>query len=228
MTNDQNSKQNNKVVQQFGNLNKTYRENKFYLAVKRVFDILFSLVLLAVLSPLMLVTAVLIKTDGGPVFYVQERVGKNGKHFKMFKFRSMVVHADAPEILEQLRSQNEMDGPMFKMEHDPRITKIGKFIRKTSIDELPQLINVLIGNMSVVGPRPPLPSEVEQFNEYQKQKLLVKQGITCYWQCSGRNNILFDEWIELDLKYIYESSLLTDIKIILKTIPAVLSAKGAN
>lgn len=144
----------------------------------------------------------------------------------MYKFRSMVHNAE--ELLEELKEQNEMDGPVFKIKEDPRITKVGKFIRKTSIDELPQLFNVLLGDMSLVGPRPPIPREVAQYNDYQLQRLLVKPGITCYWQISGRNNIDFDEWVELDLKYIRERSLLNDIKIIFKTLPVLLGDSNAS
>ena len=140
----------------------------------------------------------------------------------------MCVNADSPEMLAKLQAMNEMDGPAFKIKEDPRITKVGRFIWRTSMDELPQLVNILLGDMSIVGPRPPLVSEVKQYTEYQKQRLLVKQGLTCYWQCSGRNNISFDEWVELDLKYIRERSLWTDLKIILKTVPAVLSGNGAE
>lgn len=141
----------------------------------------------------------------------------------MYKFRSMVHNAE--DLLESLMSKNEMDGPVFKIKDDPRITKIGKFIRKTSLDELPQLFNVLKGDMSLVGPRPPIPREVIQYNKYQYQRLLVKPGITCYWQISGRNNIDFDEWVELDLKYIKERNLFKDIYIILMTLPVLLGDK---
>lgn len=212
----------------YAGLADNFKENRFYLFVKRAFDIVFSAVMIILLFPLMLLTALLVKLDGGPAFYIQERVGKNGKHFMIYKFRSMIKNADDPDILKEVQKLNEMDGPMFKSAVDPRITKVGRVIRKLSIDELPQLFNVLIGNMSIVGPRPPLQSEVDMFTDYQKQKLLVKQGITCYWQCSGRNNIKFEEWIDLDLKYIKECGILTDLKIILKTVPAVLSTKGAN
>ena len=142
------------------------------------------------------------------------------------KFRSMVHNAE--DLLESLMSKNEMDGPVFKIKDDPRITKIGKFIRKTSLDELPQLFNVLKGDMSLVGPRPPIPREVIQYNKYQYQRLLVKPGITCYWQISGRNNIDFDEWVELDLKYIKERNLFKDIYIILMTLPVLLGDKNAS
>lgn len=203
-----------------------FREKKVYSFFKRIMDIICSLLALIILSPVFLFTAIAIKIDDkGPVFYVQERAGKNGKKFKMYKFRSMCVNAE--NKLEKLKSKNEMDNVAFKMKDDPRITKVGRFIRKASIDELPQLVNVLKGEMSVVGPRPPLLNEVKQYNNHQRNRLLVKPGLTCYWQCSGRNNIPFDQWVELDLKYIDERSVFTDIKIILKTVPAVLSARGA-
>lgn len=205
-----------------------FKEKPLYDAIKRLFDILISGIALILLSPLLLVLVIMVRSDGGPAIYYQNRVGKNGKTFRIFKFRSMCVNADLPEMLAKLQAMNEMDGPAFKIKEDPRITKVGRFIRRTSMDELPQLVNILLGDMSIVGPRPPLVSEVKQYTEYQKQRLLVKQGLTCYWQCSGRNNISFDEWVELDLKYIRERSLWTDLKIILKTVPAVLSGNGAE
>lgn len=205
-----------------------FKEKPLYDAIKRLFDILISGIALILLSPLLLVLVIMVRSDGGPAIYYQNRVGKNGKTFRIFKFRSMCVNADSPEMLAKLQAMNEMDGPAFKIKEDPRITKVGHFIRRTSMDELPQLVNILLGDMSIVGPRPPLVSEVKQYTEYQKQRLLVKQGLTCYWQCSGRNNISFDEWVELDLKYIRERSLWTDLKIILKTVPAVLSGNGAE
>ena len=205
-----------------------FKEKPLYDAIKRLFDILISGIALILLSPLLLVLVIMVRSDGGPAIYYQNRVGKNGKTFRIFKFRSMCVNADSPEMLAKLQAMNEMDGPAFKIKEDPRITKVGRFIRRTSMDELPQLVNILLGDMSIVGPRPPLVSEVKQYTEYQKQRLLVKPGLTCYWQCSGRNNISFDEWVELDLKYIRERSLWTDLKIILKTVPAVLSGNGAE
>ncbi|NLJ16518.1 MAG: sugar transferase [Clostridiales bacterium] len=197
-----------------------------YEFFKRAFDIVASLLGIIVLSPLLLVIALIIKfSDKGPVFFVQNRTGKDGKVFKMYKFRSMYV--DAEKRRNELLDQNEADGPLFKIAKDPRVTKIGAFIRKTSIDELPQLFNCLIGNMSVVGPRPLVTYEQDQCTEYQAQRLLVKPGITCYWQISGRSDLNFDDLIELDLKYIKERSFLTDIKIIFKTFSAVLKSKGA-
>ena len=195
---------------------------------KRFFDILLSGMALLVLSPLFLVLWLWVRSDGGPGFYTQTRVGKDGKRFHIYKFRSMCVNADSPEMLEKLRQFNEMDGPAFKMKEDPRITKVGKFIRRTSLDELPQLFNIFLGDMSIVGPRPALESEVAEYKEHHKIRLQVKQGLTCYWQCSGRNNINFEEWMALDAKYVRERSLWTDLVIILKTVPAVLSGDGAE
>ena len=205
-----------------------FKEKPFYDAVKRLLDIIVSGIAVILLSPVLLVLFLLVRSDGGPAIYSQMRVGKDGKRFRIYKFRSMCVHADSPEMLAKLAAMNEMDGPAFKIRRDPRITKVGHFIRRTSMDELPQLFNILKGDMTIVGPRPPLESEVRQYTDYQKQRLAVKQGLTCYWQCSGRNNLSFEEWVELDLKYIRERSLWTDIKIILKTVPAVLSGDGAE
>jgi exopolysaccharide biosynthesis polyprenyl glycosylphosphotransferase len=200
--------------------------NKIYLFFKRAIDIIFSILGMIVLSPLMCIVGVLIKLESkGPVFFGQNRVGLNGQQFKMYKFRSMVVNAE--DLLEKLHDKNEMSGPMFKMKDDPRITKVGRFIRKTSIDELPQLYNVLIGEMSLVGPRPNLPKEVIQFSEAQKQKLIVKPGITCYWQVMGRNNIDFERWVELDIKYIKERNFWLDMKLILKTFTVLFGDENA-
>lgn len=199
-----------------------------YDFVKRLFDILCSGLAIVILSPLLLGLAIAVRSDGGPAIYSQMRVGKNGKKFRIYKFRSMCVNADSPEMLKKLAAMNEMDGPAFKIKNDPRITPVGRFIRRTSMDELPQLFNIFKGDMTIVGPRPPLVSEVKQYTEYQMQRLQVPQGLTCYWQCSGRNNISFEEWVELDLKYIRERGIWTDIKILLKTVPAVLSGDGAE
>ena len=204
------------------------QEKPVYDFIKRVFDVILSGLAIVVLSPLMLGLAIAVRSDGGPAIYSQNRVGKNGKRFRILKFRSMCVNADSPEMLAKLAAMTEMDGPAFKIKNDPRITTVGRFIRRTSLDELPQLFNIFVGDMTIVGPRPPLESEVRQYTEYQMQRLQVKQGLTCYWQCSGRNNISFDEWVELDLKYIRERSLWTDIKILFRTIPAVLSGDGAE
>ncbi len=198
-----------------------------YRVFKRVFDIILSLIALVVLSPVFLITAIAIMLeDGSPVFFSQDRSGLNGTSFRMYKFRSMVKNA--PELHKELLAHNELDGPAFKMKDDPRITKIGRFIRKTSIDELPQLINIIKGDMSIVGPRPLPVYETEQCNDYQKQRLLVKPGLTCYWQVMGRNDIEFDEWIELDLKYIKKAGILTDIGLIIMTFGAVFTGRGAE
>ena len=204
------------------------RQGKVYLFLKRTMDILGSLCGLIFLSPIFLIVAILIKLEDpkGKVFFSQERNGINGKTFKMLKFRSMVHNAE--ELLEDLMKHNEQSGPAFKMKDDPRITKIGKFIRKTSIDELPQLFNILLGHMSIVGPRPPIPREVEQYNEYHMQRLLVKPGLTCYWQVGGRNEVGFDEWVELDIKYIQERNLWIDIKLIFKTFFVLFGDKTAS
>lgn len=199
-----------------------------YCLIKRVFDICFSLAVLVFLSGLFVIVAIAVKLDdpNGPVFFKQERVGKNGKTFLMYKFRSMVSNAE--ELLDSLQELNEKDGPVFKIADDPRITRVGKFIRKTSIDELPQFFNVLIGDMSVVGPRPALPKEVALYNDYQRQRLLVKPGITCYWQTRrNRDTIGFDEWVDLDLLYIKQCSVWADFKLIVQTIGVVLTAQGS-
>lgn len=206
----------------------TFKKKPVYDFFKRLFDILLSGFAILLLSPLFLVLWLWVRSDGGPGFYTQTRVGQNGKLFRIYKFRSMCVNADSPEMLEKLREFNEMDGPAFKIKEDPRITKVGKFIRRTSLDELPQLFNIFLGDMSIVGPRPALECEVAEYKEHYKVRLLVKQGLTCYWQCSGRNNINFEEWMALDAKYVRERSLWTDFVIILKTIPAVLSGDGAE
>lgn len=199
---------------------------KGYLFVKRVMDIVCSALALIVLSPILLITALAIKLESpGPVVFVQKRVGINGKQFNMYKFRSMCM--DAEEKLKNLQHKNETEGPTFKMQKDPRITKVGHFIRKYSIDELLQLVNILKGDMSIIGPRPAIQREVAQYGEFDKLRLLVKPGLSCYWQVSGRSDIPFDEWMKLDVKYIKEMSLLTDIKIILLTLPAVLKGDGA-
>lgn len=193
---------------------------KAYHFTKRVLDIVLSTLGLVALSPVMIIIAYKIKQeDGGPVFYKQMRVGKNGREFQMYKFRSMVVNAD--QLLEKLKNQNEVDGAMFKMKDDPRITQIGHFIRKHSLDELPQLINVLKGNMSLVGPRPALPREVKQYSHYDMQRLYVVPGCTGLWQATERNSVGFDKMVELDLKYIQRSNVGYDFWIILKTIVVI-------
>lgn len=202
------------------------RKRIAYHCIKRFYDIVMSLVALALLSPVFLIVALAIKLeDRGSVFYVQERMGLKGKVFRMYKFRSMCQ--DAEKLHKELLSRNELDGPAFKMKEDPRVTRVGRFIRRTSIDELPQLVNIIKGEMSIVGPRPLPTYEAVQCNEYQNQRLLVKPGLTCYWQCCGRNDIPFDEWIEMDLKYIKEAGIRTDWKLIFRTVGAVLRNDGA-
>lgn len=198
----------------------------FYRFFKRLFDFLVSSIALIILSPLFLIISLLIYIDDqGPIFYSQIRIGRDGKPFKMYKFRSMVTNAD--ELLENLRSQNEVEGPMFKMKEDPRITTVGKFIRKTSIDEFPQLFNVLIGQMSLVGPRPPLKNETTQYSPYDKQRLWVVPGCTGLWQATERNNVGFHEMVELDIEYIKRSSLTFDLYLIIKTIKIIIIPNGA-
>lgn len=201
--------------------------SKWYSALRRFQDVVLSLAALLVLWPVMLLVAVIIVLDSpgaGPIF-AQTRIGRDGKEFTFYKFRSMCP--DAEDKLEALLPQNEMDGPVFKIKEDPRITRVGKFIRMTSIDELPQLWNVLKGEMSIVGPRPGIPREVEQYDAYEKQRLLVTPGLTCFWQIQpNRNDLSFEEWVELDVKYIQERSFLTDWKIILATFGAVLGMNG--
>lgn len=199
---------------------------KRYWFLRRAQDIILASIALLILWPLMLITAgfIMLDSPGSPIF-VQERVGRDGKLFRFYKFRSMVNNAEA--MLDDLLKYNEMDGPAFKIQNDPRITRVGRFIRKTSIDELPQLWNILKGDMSVVGPRPPLPREVAQYDAYQRQRLYVTPGLSCYWQIQpNRNNLSFDDWVELDLKYIQERSFLVDWKIILATFGAVLGMNG--
>lgn len=196
-------------------------------AAKRLMDILCSALALIVLSPLLVLTALGIKlTSRGPVFFSQTRVGLHGVPFELLKFRSMVTNAE--QIKETLMAVNEQSGPVFKMKNDPRITGIGHFIRKYSIDELPQLINILRGDMTIVGPRPAVPKEVAQYKAWQRRRLSVRPGLTCYWQVSGRNAIGFEEWMRLDLRYVDEFSLALDFSLILQTFPAVLAGRGAS
>lgn len=202
-------------------------ENKLYLFSKRTLDIIASLIGLIMLSPLILVIGILIRIESkGPIIFSQKRIGLNGRKFQMYKFRSMVPNAE--ELKKKLLGQNEMSGPMFKMKEDPRITKIGRFIRKTSIDELPQLINVLKGEMSLVGPRPSLPQEVEKFEPWMMKRIEVKPGLTCYWQVSGRNNIDFEAWMQLDLDYVNDRNFLLDIKLIFKTFFVLFGDENAH
>lgn len=215
------------VKEKLLNIEQVQKGRGSYRFFRRLQDIVLSLLALLVLWPVLLVIAIIIVLDspGADPIFVQTRVGKNGKEFRFYKFRSMCPNAEAK--LEELLDQNEMEGPAFKIKEDPRITRFGKFIRATSIDELPQLINVLRGDMSIVGPRPPLPREVEQYDEYYRQRLLVTPGLTCYWQITPhKNELSFDQWVELDVKYIRERSFLTDWKIIFKTFGAVLGMRG--
>ena len=195
------------------------------LFVKSVFDRTLAALGLVVLAPFFLVVAVMIKTSSrGPVFFVQQRSGLNGRMFNLYKFRTMVV--DAEELKATLNHENEMDGPVFKMKNDPRITRVGAFLRRTSFDELPQLINVVRGEMSLVGPRPPIPAEVQQYAPWQRRRLSMRPGLTCIWQVSGRNDISFEQWMNMDLEYIDKWSLLLDLKLLLKTVPAVVWGTG--
>jgi lipopolysaccharide/colanic/teichoic acid biosynthesis glycosyltransferase len=198
----------------------------FQVACKRILDVVGSSLLLAGLSPLFLVLAIAVKLFSvGPVFYSWKVMGRNGRPFTGYKFRSMVVNAD--QLKDQLKELNEMSGPMFKLTRDPRVTRVGSWMRRYSLDELPQLYSVLKGDMSLVGPRPPLATEYAEFTDYQKQKLAVKPGITCLWQVNGRNRINdFDEWVRLDLQYIGAWSLGLDFKILLKTLRAVFAGSG--
>ncbi len=203
------------------------RQDRQYWRLRRAQDIVLSLIALLFLWPVMIVVAAAIWIDspGASPIFTQNRVGRDGKIFKFRKFRSMVPNAEAR--LNELLPKNEMDGPVFKIKNDPRITRVGRFIRKTSIDELPQLFNILKGDMSIVGPRPGLPREVEQYDEYAKQRLYVTPGLTCYWQIQPRRNDLsFDEWLDLDIQYIQDRSFATDWKIIFKTFGAVLGMNG--
>lgn len=203
------------------------RKNKFfYYFLKRIFDIIFSFLILIILSPIFIIFAFIIKLSSkGPVIYNWQVVGKNGVFFNSFKFRTMIHDADS--LKKELLNKNEMKGPFFKMTNDPRITVFGRFLRKYSLDELPQFFSVLLGDMSVVGPRPPLQSEYKQFTEFEKCKMKVKPGITCLWQVEGRNSISeSSDWIEKDLEYIEKQNFMMDLKIILLTILAVLKGSG--
>jgi exopolysaccharide biosynthesis polyprenyl glycosylphosphotransferase len=199
-------------------------DNYLALKVKTILDLIISLLILIILSPIILMIALLIKLDGGPIFFLQKRIGLHGRRFTCIKFRTMVVNAE--RMQESLMSKNEQKGPVFKIKNDPRVTKIGRFLRKTSLDELPQFINVLQGNMSIVGPRPPIPSEVKQYKRWQNRRLSMKPGITCIWQVSGRNNIPFDQWMKMDMQYIDTWSLKLDLIILLKTIKVIFDGDG--
>ena len=214
---------NKKIIIDENKLNHQYG----YLITKRLLGIIMSTIALVVISPILLIIGICIKIDDphGPVLYKQERVGKDGKLFEIFKFRSMVSNAD--ELLEQLRSKNEINGAMFKMKNDPRVTRVGRVIRKYSLDELPQLVNVIKGDMSIVGPRPPLPSEVAKYSKYDKQRLMVTPGATGLWQVGGRNDVDFDTMVQLDLTYIKHRSIWLDLKIMLKTVLIMIKPNGA-
>jgi lipopolysaccharide/colanic/teichoic acid biosynthesis glycosyltransferase len=218
----------NLVEEKFQEINPDQVNSKRgYLIIKRFMDIIGSLIGLIILAPIFCIVAIIMKIEDpkGPIIFKQVRVGKDGQEFQMYKFRSMVVNAE--EKLKDLLSQNEVSGAMFKMKEDPRITKIGGFIRKTSIDELPQLINVLKGEMSLVGPRPPLLREVKEYTVYDKQRLMVTPGCTGLWQVSGRSNLSFKQMVELDLYYIINRNFIFDVKILLRTVKVLLGSKDA-
>lgn len=202
-------------------------QHRRYWVLRRAQDIVFSLLALILLAPMALLIslAIVLDSPGDGAIFRQRRVGRDGKLFWLYKFRTMCP--DAEEQLNELLSQNQMDGPVFKIEGDPRITRVGRFLRKTSLDELPQLLNVLRGDMSIVGPRPALPREVELYSDYQRQRLYVTPGLSCYWQIAPhRNEMSFDEWVALDLKYIQERSFWVDWKIIFLTVRAMLMKYG--
>ena len=202
------------------------RDPLLYLVAKRLFDLSVSLAGLVLLIPIIPLIAVMIKLDTpGPVFFKQDRVGKNGKPFKFYKFRSMRQDADSRK--KELEALNEQDGPIFKLRTDPRITSVGRFLRRSSLDEIPQIFNVIRGDMSIVGPRPPLPSEVENYQPWHLRRLDVTPGITCFWQISGRSQLSFNEWMRLDIEYLKHRGWWTDLVILLKTIPAVMARRGA-
>ena len=206
---------------------KTLRSHRRYWVLRRAQDIVFSLLALILLAPLALLIslAIVLDSPGDGAIFRQRRVGRDGKLFWLYKFRTMCP--DAEEQLNELLSQNQMDGPVFKIKGDPRITRVGRFLRKTSLDELPQLLNVLRGDMSIVGPRPALPREVELYSDYQRQRLYVTPGLSCYWQIAPhRNDLSFEEWMDLDVKYVKERSFWVDWKIIFKTFKVCLLGRG--
>jgi lipopolysaccharide/colanic/teichoic acid biosynthesis glycosyltransferase len=214
--------ENNKII-----IDENYQNRRWvYRFLKRTMDVVASIIGLIILSPVFLIVSLAIKAeDRGPIFYSQKRLGKGQRPFKMHKFRSMVVNAD--EKLEKLLEQNEVEGAMFKMKEDPRITKVGRFTRKHSLDELPQLWNVLRGEMSLVGPRPPLKREVADYSEYDKQRLIVKPGCTGFWQVTARNDVDFEGMVNLDLEYIERSGILFDIGILFRTVVIIFKPNGA-
>ena len=201
--------------------------DEFQLFIKRAFDVIVSSIGLIVLSPVLLLVAIVIKvTSPGPALFAQQRMGVNGRKFTLYKFRTM--RKDAHERRAEVEKLNEMDGPVFKIKNDPRVTPVGRFLRKLSIDEFPQIFNVFIGHMSLVGPRPPLSDEVVQYEPWQRRRLSMRPGITCLWQVSGRNKVDFKQWMKLDLEYIDTWSLWLDFKILMKTVPVVLFGIGAS
>jgi exopolysaccharide biosynthesis polyprenyl glycosylphosphotransferase len=205
----------------------TTPSNDSQLAVKRVLDIALSLLLLTVTAPVMVIASIAIKLSSpGAVLFRQERIGLNGRIFTLYKFRTMIENAH--QLRGEVEHLNEMSGPVFKAKSDPRITTVGRILRKFSFDEIPQLWNVVRGDMSLVGPRPPIPEEVDLYQRWQRRRLSMKPGLTCLWQVSGRNDLDFNRWMELDLQYIDNWSPLLDLKILLRTIPAVLSGRGAS
>lgn len=204
-----------------------YQKRIGYFWIKRVIDIIGALCGIAFMGPLMIVVSILIKLDSkGSALFIQNRVGQDGSEFRMYKFRSMCYDAEC--LLDKLRKKNEMSGPMFKIKEDPRVTKIGRFIRKTSIDELPQLFNILKGEMSIVGPRPSLPKEVEQFTSFQRLRLIARPGLTCYWQVRGRSDVGFEEWMKMDVEYLGDRSTIVDVGLIFKTFGVLLGDKTAS
>lgn len=197
-----------------------------YITGKRLFDLAVGLLVFVFVIPIVPLIALMIKLDSpGPVFYRQDRIGRGGRPFRFYKFRSMYREADRRRT--ELESRNEQEGPVFKIKADPRITPVGQFLRRSSVDEIPQIINVLRGEMSIVGPRPPLPVEVARYQPWHRRRLDVKPGITCLWQIAGRSQIGFDEWMRLDMEYLRTRSLRTDLAIFLKTLPAVMARRGA-
>lgn len=201
-------------------------DTRVYTAGKRLFDLAVGLIVFVLVIPIVPLIALMIKLDSpGPVFYRQDRVGKGGRLFRFYKFRSMYRESD--RLRAELETKNEQEGPVFKMKADPRITPVGQFLRRSSMDEIPQILNVLRGEMSIVGPRPPLPVEVARYEPWHRRRLDVKPGITCLWQIAGRSQIGFDEWMRLDMEYLRTRSLRCDLTIFLKTLPAVMARRGA-